>query len=102
MVLDGLEQNQQAGLDHQGVLGFPLLIVEEIVFKTAEANTVVTEDVPGFETIAQQPIDQQFIAIGDELFGARSPVVYRYRFWRTGMKLVGVLSGASWPSDRPC
>jgi hypothetical protein len=36
MVLDGLEQNEQAGLDHQGVFGFPLVIIEEIIFKTAD------------------------------------------------------------------
>jgi hypothetical protein len=51
-------------LNDQRFLRLPLLIIKQIVLKTAEQDAVPTEDIASFESIAQQPIDQEFISIG--------------------------------------
>ena len=47
----------------QRFLLLPLLVVDQIILEAAEANTVPTEDVACFQSIAQQTIDQKLIAV---------------------------------------
>ena len=64
MLLNGLRQHRQAGLGDQMVFRLPLLIVEQIVLKTAKADTVPAEDIPRLQPSAEEQIHQKLITIG--------------------------------------
>ena len=57
MRLDGLREDGQPRLGQQPVFLLPLLIIEQVVFKAAEAQTLAAEDISGFQTVAEEPID---------------------------------------------
>ena len=70
MLRDGLRQDGQSRLGQQPVFLLPLPIIEQIVFETPEAQTVSAEDIPRFQTVAQEPIDQKLVAVGAQAFVA--------------------------------
>src|SRR4029450_11185597 len=67
MLSNRLLEEWQAGVGNQGFLVLPLLIVQEIVFKTAEADAIATEDISCFQTLAEKPIDQKLIAVWQQM-----------------------------------
>ena len=63
MLLDGLGQDGRARLRQQPLFLLPLLIIQQVVFEAPEAQTLAAEEIPRFETVAEEPIDQKFIAV---------------------------------------
>jgi hypothetical protein len=51
MLPNRLLEEWQASVGNQACLVLPPLIVQEIVFKTAEADAIATEDIACFQTI---------------------------------------------------
>jgi hypothetical protein len=45
----------------------PALIVQKIVFKTAEADAIATEDIACFQAIPEEPIDQKLVTVWEQL-----------------------------------
>jgi hypothetical protein len=64
LLLNGLLEEWEPRASDQGVLLLPALIVQQIVFKTAKADTVSAEDVSGLQPSAEKQIDQKLIAVG--------------------------------------
>src|SRR5712691_64040 len=67
MLPNRLLEEWEAGVGNQCFLVLPPLIVQEIVFKTAEADAIATEDISCFKAIPQEPIDQKLIAVGEQM-----------------------------------
>src|SRR5262249_52192120 len=63
MLRNRLRQDRQAQLCQQPVFLLPLPIIEQVIFETPEAQTLAAEDIPRFETVAEEPIDQKLIAV---------------------------------------
>src|SRR2546426_9716189 len=64
LLLNGLLEEREPRASDQGILLLPALIVQQVVFKTAKADTVSAEDVPGLQSSAEEQIDQKLIAVG--------------------------------------
>jgi len=63
LFLDGLlEQRKSRGSD-QGVFVLPALLIQQVILKTAKADTLLTEDVPRLQPATEEQIDQKFIAV---------------------------------------
>jgi hypothetical protein len=67
MLLNRLFEQWQAGVGNQCCLVLPALIVQKIVFKTAEADAIATEDIACFQAIPEEPIDQKLITVWEEM-----------------------------------
>jgi hypothetical protein len=61
--LDRLLENFQSRLGNELVLIRPLVITEQIVLHTAEPDAVAAVDIACFQTVAQVPVQEKFIAI---------------------------------------
>ena len=70
VLLDGLRQDGEPRLRQQPVFLLPLLIIEQVVLETPEAQTLAAEDIARFQAVAQEPIDQKLIAVGAQAFVA--------------------------------
>src|SRR5262249_61729966 len=60
---EGLVQDGRARLRQQPLFLLPLLIIQQVVFEAPEAQTLAAEEIPRFETVAEEPIDQKLIAV---------------------------------------
>ena len=58
-------------IGHQSFLLLPRCVVNQIILKAAEAHAIPTEDVACFQSIAQQTIDQELIAVWQQAFSSR-------------------------------
>ena len=63
MFANGLFETFQAGLLNELVFVLPLVIIDQVVLKTPEAHAISAEDIAGFESAPQRPIDKKLIAI---------------------------------------
>src|SRR5438876_9038382 len=54
LLLDGLLEEREPRVSDQGILLLPALIVQQIVLKTAKADTVPAEDVPRLQPSAEE------------------------------------------------
>ncbi|HEY7490217.1 MAG TPA: hypothetical protein VIH59_03815 [Candidatus Tectomicrobia bacterium] len=70
MLRNGLHQDGQSRLGQQPLFLLPLPVIEQVVFEAAEAQTLAAEDIPRFQTVPQEPIDQKLIAVGAQAFVA--------------------------------
>jgi hypothetical protein len=66
---DRIGQPCQAGVDQQLLPLPPLSIVQEVVLEAAKTDTVSAEDLAGFEAVAEQPVDQELVAVDERTFG---------------------------------
>ena len=66
MLPDRLLQARQAHARHARALLPPSLVVHQVILETPEAYAITTEDIAGFEPVAQQTIHQKLIAIRQE------------------------------------
>ena len=57
-------------LGQQPVFLLPLLIIEQVIFEAPKAQTLAAEDIPRFQAVAQEPIDQKLIAVRAQAFVA--------------------------------
>ena len=78
MCSNRLFEQRQARVGNQVVFVLPGLIVQKIIFKTAEADAIAAKDVTGFKAMTEQAIDQELIAIRQAVGGFHpAPGVYR-------------------------
>ena len=65
---DRIGQPPQAGVDQEPLLLPPLSVVEEIILEAPKPDTVPAEDLAGLEAVAEQPVDQELIAVDERTF----------------------------------
>jgi hypothetical protein len=65
---DRLPEQAQSRLGNQSFFFLPLTIINQVILETAEAHAVSAEDIAGFESLAQLPVNQEFIPIRQEAF----------------------------------
>ena len=63
---NGRQQNGLSDFCKHSVFVRPAGIADQVVFKLAEFIAVVDVQVPGLQCVAQQPVDQKFVAIDIE------------------------------------
>src|SRR5262245_15302738 len=68
MLRNGLQQDGQSCLRQQPLFPLPLVIIKQVVFEAPEAQTLAAEDIPRFETVTEEPIDQKLIAVWAQAF----------------------------------
>ncbi len=68
LFLDRLLEKWELRIGDPRVLRLPLLIVQQIVLNTAQANALPTEDIPGLQPSPEEHIDQTLLAVGVEAF----------------------------------
>src|SRR5262245_49298647 len=70
MVPNGRGEAGQAGLGEElDFVVLPAILRDEVILETAKTDTVAAEDIASFEAMAEEPIDQELIAIGEEGLG---------------------------------
>ena len=70
MVGDGLPEDGEPGVAQEGVFRLPLVIVQQIVLKTAKTDTIPAEDVTCFQLSPQEKVDQKLVPVGAQAFRA--------------------------------
>ena len=71
MLLDRLREERQTSVGHERNLGLPSPIIQQVIFETPEADTVSAEEIPRFEAVAHQTIEQKLVAVREEASLAR-------------------------------
>ena len=59
-----LPEKTQSSLGNYPFLVFPLAIIDQVILEASETHAVPAENIAGFEALAQLPVDEKFISIG--------------------------------------
>src|SRR5215510_9421040 len=70
MLRNGLGQYGQSDLRDEPLFLLPLLVIKQVIVEAPEAQTLTAEDIPRFETVPEESIDQKLIAVGTQAFVA--------------------------------
>src|SRR5215510_13511846 len=70
MFLNRLGETGQARLGEElAFVVLPAVLRDEVILETAKTDTIAAEDIASFEAMAEEPIDQELIAIGEQGLG---------------------------------
>jgi hypothetical protein len=69
VIPDGSVEDGQTRVSNELSLLLPPLVVHQVILETPEAHAIAAENIAGFETIAQQTVDQKLVAIWQQTSG---------------------------------
>ena len=70
MFPDRLPEQAQSRLGNQSFFVLPLAIIDQVILEAAETHVSAAENVAGFETLTQLPVNEKFIPIRKQAFCA--------------------------------
>jgi hypothetical protein len=86
---NGLFEALQTGLLNELILVLPLVITDQVVLETPEADAISAEDITGFDAVSQRPVDQKFIAVGPQASLSTRIHFIQITLGRVGDKMLG-------------